>query len=129
MRIYLDSGPLIYTVENVHPYARLIADRLAQPGVIQVCSDLTRLECRVQPLRDNKPMLLTAFDAYFDNIIDTIVPLSRLVIDQATDLRARYGFTTPDAIHLAAAIFNKCDLFLTNDQGLHKCQEIKVESL
>ena len=74
-------------------------------------------------------MLLTAFETYFSKIIDLIVPLSRLVMDQATELRAQYGFMTPDAIHLAAAIVNKCDLFLTNDQRLQKCHEIKVESL
>jgi len=127
MRIYLDSAPLIYLVENVAPYASALINRLAKPGTLQVCSELSRLECRVKPLRDGEVALLAAFDSYFTNIIGTTVPLSRQVIDRATELRARYGFRTPDAIHLAAAITDGCDLFLTNDHRLDKCAEITVE--
>jgi predicted nucleic acid-binding protein len=49
------------------------------------------------------------------------------VIDRGTELRAKYGFKAPDAIHLAAAIEGNCDVFLTNDYALAKCEEIKVE--
>ncbi len=126
-RIYLDAVSIIYLVENVEPYVQTVIDRLNKPGTIQLCSELTRLECRVKPLRDGKEALLTAFDSYFTNIIHTVIPLSRQTLDQATKLRADYGFKTPDAIHLAAAITAKCDIFLTNDYQLHKCNEIKVE--
>jgi predicted nucleic acid-binding protein len=125
--IYLDSAPLIYLVENVAPYARVLIAHLAPSGTVQVCSELSRLECRVKPLRDRETALVAAFDRYFANVITTIVPLSRSVMEQATELRARYGFKTPDAIHLAAAIASGCDLFLTNDYRLDKCTEIKVE--
>lgn len=46
-----------------------------------------------------------------------------------TLLRARYGFRTPDAIHLAAAIVHDCDLFITNDYRLRQCAEIAVETI
>jgi len=68
-----------------------------------------------------------AFDNYFAGIISEVIPLTRPVIDLATELRARYGFKIPDAIHLAAAIAGGCDLFLTNDYRLDKCAEIAVE--
>ena len=68
MRIYLDSAPLIYLVENVVPYASTLAARLAAPDVNQVCSELSRLECRVKPIRDRETTLLTAFDSYFAGI-------------------------------------------------------------
>lgn len=126
-RIYLDSAPLIYLVEEVIPYSSGIEARLAIPDVVQICSELSRLECRVKPLRDKEFALVTAFDSYFADIVAEIVPLSRQVIDQATELRAHYGFKTPDAIHLAAAIINRCDLFLTHDYRLGRCQEILVE--
>jgi uncharacterized protein len=127
VRIYLDAAPVIYLVENVMPYASSLITRLSAAGVTQVCSELTRLECRVKPLRDNEPALLVAFDTYFANIMADIVPLSRSVIDHATDLRAQYGFKTPDALHLAAAINAGCDLFLTNDHRLDKCLEVTIE--
>ncbi len=127
MRIYLDSAPLIYLVENIAPYASALATRLATPGTIQVCSELSRLECRVKPIRDGETALLTAFDSYFASIISEIISLNRPAIDLATKLRARYGFKTPDAIHLAAAIINGCDVFLTNDYRLDKCLQVTVE--
>lgn len=129
MRVYLDSAPLIYLVENVSPYAATLITHLATPGTIQVCSELSRLECRVKPLRDGQTDLLTAFDTYFTHIITHVIPLSHQVIDQATELRARYGFKTPDAIHLAAAIIDGCNLFLTNDHRLDKCTDIAIETL
>jgi len=127
VRVYLDSAPIIYLIENVSPYVDLLAQRLSSGDVRQVCSDLTRLECRVKPLRDDETALLTAFDTYFAEIISETVPLSRTVIDRATEIRARYGVKTPDAIHLACAIVAKCDLFLTNDKQLARFNEIAVE--
>jgi predicted nucleic acid-binding protein len=129
MRIYLDSAPIIYLVEAVAPYAALLETRLSESGTLQVCSDLTRLECRVKPLQEGQLDLLAAFDRYLAEIIVEIVPLSRIVIDRATELRARYGFRTPDALHLAAAIVGDCDFFLTNDRRLCRCTEIPVESI
>ena len=127
MRIYLDSAPVIYLIENVPSYASAVEARLIVPGTMQICSDLTRLECRVKPIRDGQDAYLAAFDRYFADVISEIVPLSKQVIDQATILRAHYNFKTPDAIHLAAAIVSKCDLFLTNDRRLSNCTEIAVE--
>jgi predicted nucleic acid-binding protein len=127
VRIYLDTAPLIYLVENVFPYVSAMADRLAVPGTIQVCSELSRLECRVKPIRDREAALLAAFDNYFASIADEIIPLTRQVVEVATNLRAHYGFRTPDAIHLAAAVVDGCDLFLTNDQQLVRCTEVPVE--
>lgn len=129
MRVYLDAAPVVYLVEQVEPYASELERRLSVPGTVQVCSDLTRLECRVKPIRDNQQALLSAFDRYLHEIITEMLPLSPQVIDQATLLRARYTFRTPDAIHLAAAIVHECDLFLTNDYRLRRCAEIAVEAV
>jgi predicted nucleic acid-binding protein len=129
VRVYLDSAPLIYLIEDVDPFAAALEARLAAPDMFQVCSDLTRMECRVKPIRDEEDALLFAFDDYFAEVITEVIPLSRGVMDQATLLRARYGFKTPDAIHLAASIVGDCDLFLTNDHRLDRCTEIAVEAI
>jgi len=129
VRVYLDSAPLIYVIEGVAPFASTVMTTLAQPETIQLCSELTRLECRVKPVRDGQAVLLAAFDHYFARVIDTVLPITRPVVDQATELRARYGFKTPDALHLAAAIAAGCDVFLTNDQRLARCAEIRIETV
>ena len=51
------------------------------------------------------------------------------IIDLATELRVRYSFKTPDAIHLATAIEAKADRFLTGDHQLARCKELTVDAL
>jgi len=127
VRIYLDATPVIYTVEKMEPFAAIVDARLAAIGVIRVASDLTRLECRVKPIQVGNAALLRDFDEYIADNISEIVPLTRTVLDRATEIRAQYRFNTPDAIHLAAAVVAKCDVFLTNDHRLDRFTELAVE--
>lgn len=127
MRIYLDSAAVIYAVEQVKPYAEMVDSRLSAGDVVIVTSDLTRLECRVKPLRDENTEVLKDFDDYFEGAVEVMVGLSREVIDLATGIRAQYGFKAPDAIHLAAATWSSCDVFLTNDHRLDRFQEVLVD--
>jgi len=127
VRIYLDSAPIIYAVEQVMPYASIIETRLSAPDIICITSDLTRMECRVKPLQTKNIELLRDYDYYFERAITEIVTLSRQVIDRATNIRAVYDFKTPDSIHLACALVSKCDVFLTNDYRLKRFTEITIE--
>jgi hypothetical protein len=94
--IYLDSAVVIYTVEQVTPYAAAVDARLSEREVVTVASDLTRLECRVKPLRDENAAVLKDFEDYLEGAIEVMVPLSREVIDLATGIRARYRFKAPE---------------------------------
>lgn len=127
MRLYLDAAPVIYAVEQVAPFFLVVDARLSTVGVVRVASDLTRLECRVKPLREGKTDLLRDYDDFFAGIVAEIVALSREVMDHATEIRARYGFKTPDAVHLAAAVAAKCEVFLTNDHRLDRFPDIAIE--
>ncbi len=127
MRLYLDTAPVIYTIEQVPFYAVAVDARLSGPEIVLVASDLTRMECRVKPLRDSDADLLKDYDDYFEKAVMEIVVLSREVMDCATKIRAQYGFRTPDAIHLAAAVMSNCDMFLTNDYRLDRFSEIAIE--
>ena len=127
VRLYLDAAPVIYMVEQVAPYAAAVEARLSGAELIQVISDLTRMECRVKPLRDGNSDLLKDYDNYFEGAIAEIVALSREVMDRATAIRAQYGFKTPDAIHLAAAVISGCHVYFTNDHRLDSFPDIAVE--
>jgi predicted nucleic acid-binding protein len=87
------------------------------------------MECLVKPLRINDPSLVNDFERYFDTVISEMVPLSSDVMNKAAEVRAQYRFKTPDAIHLAAAVTFKCDVFLTNDHRLDRFTELAVEVL
>ena len=126
--IYVNTAPLIYLVEHVPLYGDLVAQRLSSTDALAV-SDLSRLECRVKPMRDGNTALLDEFDRFFNESVSEVLALSREVIDRATEIRSLYGFKTPDAIHLAAAILSNCELFLTNDRRLDGFTGLRVETL
>jgi uncharacterized protein len=127
MRLYLDAAPVIYAVEQVAPFFPVVDARLSASGAVRVASDLTRLECRVKPLREGNADLLKDYDDFFAYAVAEIVALSREILDRATEIRARYGFKTPDAVHLAAAVVASCDVFLTNDHRLDRFPDIPIE--
>lgn len=127
MRLYLDTAPVIYAVEQVPVFYELVDARLSVPNLVLVASDLTRLECRVKPLSEGDTKLLTEYDAFFGGAVAEITGLSREVIDRATEIRAQYGFRTPDAIHLAAAATANCEAMLTNDHRLDRFTGLPLE--
>jgi len=128
-RIYLDASFIIYLVElnaDFHTVAkqRFLAHRTDSEALT---SRLSRLECRVKPLRDNNQQGLTLFDTFFAKRDFRLVEVSASVIERATELRARYGLETPDALHIATAIQERADLVLTGDTELARCTEITVD--
>lgn len=103
MRVYLDSAAAIYLVENIAHWASAVQSFLRQPGAVPQASVLTRMECRVLPLREGRAELLADYDAFFASLDGTLLDLNAAVFEKATDLRARLNLRTPDALHLATA--------------------------
>ena len=126
-RLYLDSAPVIYTVEQVAPFAVWVDARLAGADVVRVASELTRLECRIKPLRTGNAGLLQDFEDFFSGTVAEMVNFARPVWDRAAAIRSQYGFRTPDSLHLAAATVSGCDVFLTNDHRLDRFPDIPIE--
>ena len=127
VRLSLDTSPIIFAVERVEPHCAAVAARISQPDVSLVTCELTWLETRVKPLRNNDAALLADFELFFQESLTSVLPLDRRTMTKAAELRAVHRFKTPDAIHLAAAILGRCDVFYTNDQDLKRCSEIVVE--
>lgn len=129
--LYLDTSVIIYLIEASSPFHGVVAKRLLQhqadPEAALVTSRLSRLECRTKPLRDGNAGLLATYERFLTARRLTLVELSADVVDRATDLRARYGFKTPDALHLATAIEEQVGAFLTGDAALARCSELRVE--
>jgi uncharacterized protein len=127
MRLYLDTAPVIYVVEQVLPFFPVVDTRLSASGIVLVASDLTRMECRVKPVREEKADLLKDYDEFFAEAVAEIAALSRAIVDRATEIRARHRFKTPDTIHLAAAVVTHCEVFLTNDHRLDRFPDMAIE--
>lgn len=94
---------------------------------VLVFSELTRMECRVLPLRAGNTVALTAFDELFSNSLYEFATLDRAASEEATALRAAHGLKTPDALHLAAALQAGCSEFWTNDQRLVQAAQGRLQ--
>lgn len=132
-RLYLDACVIIYFVESVDPFHARVAERVRRHGEDGesdlATSRLSRLECRTRPRRNADTLLLDRYEEFFSARRLLLADVSNAIIERATDLRARYGFKTPDALHLATAIELRADIFLTGDQNLARCDDIVVEVL
>lgn len=127
MRIYLDSAQVIDLIEQVAPFAAKVLARIGVPGTVLVSSHLTCMECSILPLRNGDAALLLNFNAFFSTQVAEMIPFTESVFRTAAIIRAQTSIKTPDALHLAAAMEAKCDIFLTNDIRLKTFVGITVE--
>ena len=72
------------------PLEARLAPSLGVPGSL-ITSRLTRLECRSKPLRAGDLATLAQFDVFFAGVELVLAEVSSAVVEQATDLRARYN--------------------------------------
>ena len=133
-RLYLDTSTIIYLLEAVSPFHEAAVTAIQRhcglstgAGTEILTSRLSRMECRVKPLRQGDQTLLAKYDAFFSQRGLILAEISAAVIEQATEIRVRYRFKTPDAIHLATAIENNIAVFLTGDGELARCTALNVE--
>lgn len=130
--IYADANILIRLLEGTPAVRAPIEARLLPlrgTGRFLATSRLSRLECRVKPLRASDTALLTLYEALFGGSEVQLVEISADVVEKATELRASLGIKTPDALHLASAILIQAAAFLTGDKDLARCHDVAVEIL
>lgn len=129
MRLYLDACSIIYLIEGAPVFQAAVIQRINQAlasGGLLLSSELSRLECRSKPMRENAAVL-GLYDSFFARPAVSLTPLSSEVVERATVLRSRYNFKTPDALHVASALENHADLLLTADSGFTRCTELQIE--
>lgn len=131
-RVYLDTAPIIYSVEKYSDYWSLLTDlwRSTEANEIDIItSELTLLETLVQPIRQNDRTLIKAYETLLTKTEIALYPITIDVLREAAKLRATQSFKTPDAIHLATASLSGCDHFVTNDFGFRRFADIEVTVL
>jgi predicted nucleic acid-binding protein len=131
-RAYVDSNILIYAIEGEAPLKALAASALEQlirEGRSLVTSELTVGECLAGALRHDRKLA----EAYLDlferaNLLET-ADVTRPLVRRAAELGARFNMKLLDALHVATAEANGCEVFLTNDRGIRAPAGIELRGL
>jgi len=110
-RLFLDTAPVIYYVEENARYLPLVEtvfDRLDTNAFTAVTSPVTLAECLVAPYRSNETELRQVFaDDIVSGSKTEFVPIDRTIADKAGELRARHNLTLTDAFQIATAAIQR----------------------
>lgn len=127
--IYADAGIIMRLIEGAATVRNPIEARLQElrsQSPLLLTSRLSRLECRCKALRNRQEHLLQLYDEFFAGPEVKIGEIGAAVIERATELRAAFGFKTPDAIHAATAMLAGAWEFWTADRDFLRCPELKA---
>jgi len=131
--IAIDTPVFIYLFEDhprFAPKAEKILRTLGTRGRTGVFSALGMIEILTGPKKKGNRDLAAEYEyrlRHFPRL--SIVGLNDRIVWLASDLRAKYGIATPDAVHIATAIDAGAKHFITNDKALVKVKEIRAEIL
>jgi predicted nucleic acid-binding protein len=127
--VYVDTSPVIYSVEKFPEYVPLLAPLWLklQAGEIEiVSSELILMETLILPLRNSNSILINAYEQLLIYSEMRLIPISQSILRQAANLRATSNLKTPDAIHAATALSVSCNQFITNDKGFRNAPALPV---
>lgn len=120
-RVYLDTNIVIYAVEGFVDFAdqiRALLEAMDNGEIVAVTSELTLAETLVKPIKDQNTAIQLAYRAFLmPTAALEIIPISGEILEDAAQLRATTKLKLPDAIQLATALRERCNSFLTNDDG------------
>ncbi|MDE2838657.1 MAG: type II toxin-antitoxin system VapC family toxin [Chloroflexota bacterium] len=130
--VYIDANAVIYSVERIDPYHRLLAPMWeeARAGRFTITSsELVVLETLIKPLRDGNVRLEMLFRSILDSEELRLIPATLPVWEDAARIRATTGLEASDALHAATALRQGCSLFITNDGDFRRVRELPLAIL
>lgn len=122
-RVYLDACIVIYLVEEHPLFGEPSRNAILSSVGRQFClSPLVEMECLIHPLRNKNQGLIERYEMFFLKCLS--LELTPEVYRTGAKLRADHMLKTPDALHLAAALFHDCGEVWTNDDRLTRAGSI-----
>jgi predicted nucleic acid-binding protein len=117
--VMMDTNAIIYFLDGTPNLIDLMMAlfEMVERGQLKVTlSVINEAELLVKPYQENNSAAREAINFFLEEFPNlNVVPLNREISQQAAKIRAESGLRMPDAIILATAISNQCDLFLGND--------------
>ena len=127
-KIFLDTAPLIYFLdadEHFGEKVRRIFEDIFQSDKQMVTSVITCEEYLVFPYKTGNKENVDAFRDFISECSIPLCPIDAETANRAAKIRAEYkDFKAMDALQLASACTQGCDLFLTNDKQLRQFKEL-----
>lgn len=131
-KVFVDTAPFIYFIEKdvnnpqYHDKVKNFFMGGYENNKEFVTSVITMEEYFVFPYRNNNHSYIDMFNRLVATTNMEITEISQEIAKKAAQIRAEYkGFKGMDALQLAVAYFEGCDLFLTNDKQLRQFKDIK----
>lgn len=129
-RIAIDTVSFIYFLERHPTYyrsAKNLFERIEKGKIEAVASTLVLTELLVPAFRADD--LSRAQDVlrlltHFPHL--TLIEVTASIAFEASRIRATSSLRTPDALHLATALMQKVDWFVTNDKALTRLPNLPV---
>lgn len=129
-RLYIETAPLIYYVEeHTEDIARMdtVIAAVENQSIQAFSSVITLTEVLNQPMKTgNKNLEQEYRDILVNSGSYRLIAVNLQIAESAAGLRAHYGLRTPDALHVASALYATCDAFLTNDAQIRRVRELPI---
>jgi predicted nucleic acid-binding protein len=123
-RISFDSNAVIYLLEGREPYASYVAQTAAlieRGQALGVISTIVEMEVLVRPLRDSDTEAQERMRTFLQTMPNLMVrPVDRIIARRAATVRARTRLAPMDAIIVATALEERCDVIVGNDSFVAK---------
>lgn len=120
--IMLDTNAIIYFLDGTPNLIDLMLaffELVEQDRLKVTLSVINEAELLVKPYRENNSSAIEAVNFFLEEFPNLKISLlNREISRQAAKIRAESGLRLPDAMILATAINNHCDLLLGNDVEL-----------
>ena len=124
--VLLDSSVLIYYLEGVKPYnllAEEIFQNIVDENIRGFLSVISITEFVAKPLVDKKETDVENFNQFLVSLPIQVLEVTYEIAELAGKLRSQYpSVPTPDALIVATALENNCDILITNDKRLKKLE-------
>lgn len=130
-KVFFDTAPFIYLIEDNPKYAKNVANYIADQIILfesrLFTSVITIAEFSVKPKRNSELGIIEKFKSKLREHQFVIVDITEHIAELSAELRAKYfSIKNFDALQLATAISSGCNKFLTNDHELKQEKEITV---
>ena len=124
--VLLDTSVLIYYLEGIEPYnllAKEIFQDIVDENIRGFLSVISITEFVAKPLGTEKVIDIEDFKQFLASLPIQVLEINYEIAERAGKLRSQYpSIPTPDALIVATALENDCDVFVRNDKRLKKLE-------